>query len=270
MLAAQFDAAVNEALRIGGHDFGPFESARLGGTVRGKAVSLDEDHAGARVVIDAGWWDGESVSDTRRVSMLAHELFHSRLNRLRVEAGSTEHHAGDAYTPAAGARWSVRNAVDELRCDLAADSVLKRMFTIQTDQGPRPFPFGMLGASDATSYLNTVPDAFDDVYAQWASLPNAEPVLNPEDQSLVARHTGRLLTLLAHAEAEARSFEMPGPFVLPEIGEHSLAQLLQPPWQIIRTTYDRHVGWRNIDANDTAIADAGQEAILDLWHRFGF
>jgi hypothetical protein len=136
IVAADFAAAVDDAYRVGGHDFGPFGSARLGGDVNGKTVPISADHVSARVIIDANWWTSQSTVEAQRVGLLAHELFHSRLDRLRLEAGIAEHLARTVHTPADGARWSVRNAVDELRCDLAADTFCDQ--GLAGDGGDRP------------------------------------------------------------------------------------------------------------------------------------
>lgn len=268
IVAADFAAAVDEAYRVGGHDFGPFGAARLGGDVNGKTVPISADHASARVIIDANWWTRQSTADAQRVGLLAHELFHPRLDRLRVEAGSAEHLARTVHTPADGARWSVRNAVDELRCDLAADSVLKQMFTVQTPRGILPLPLGLLGSEDDNNYLGATLDAFDHLHDEWSSLLGQ--TLTGEQQSLVARQTGSLLTLLAHAEAEARSLDAPGAFAIPGIAEHPVGALLHSTWQQICDAYDEYAGWQTIAASDTAIAAAGQEAVLNLWRHFGF
>lgn len=268
IVAADFATAVDEARRVGGHDFGPFGASRLGGDVNGKTVPISADLASARVIIDANWWTSQSTTDAKRVGLLAHELFHPRLDRLRVEAGSNEHLSTTVHTPADGARWSVRNAVDELRCDLAADSVLKQMFTVQTPRGIRPLPWGLLGAEDANTYLGATLDAFDHFHDEWNSLLGR--TLTGDQQSLVARQTGSLLTLLAHAEAEARSLDAPGAFAIPAMAEHPMAALLRSAWQQICIAYDQSAGWQAVVANDTAITDAGQEAVLNLWQRFGF
>jgi hypothetical protein len=100
--------------------------------------------------------------------------------------------------------------------------------------------------------------------------PKRTHPLPGDQQSLVARQTGNLLTLLAHAEAEARSLDAPGAFAIPGIAEHSMATLLHSTWQQICAAYDQNASWQAIAASDTAIADAGQEAVLNLWRGFGF
>ena len=267
VVAVDFGAAVEDANRIGGHYFGPFKPNRLGGDVKGKTVPISADHREARVIIDATWWNSETTRDAHRVGLLAHELFHPRLNRLRVEAGSAEHLAQTMNTPAGGARWSVRNAVDELRCDLAADSALKQAFTVETPVGVRPLPLGLLNSDDA-NYLGATLDAFDGLHDEW--FPLLGQTITGVEQSLVARQTGSLLALLAHAEAEARSFDLPGVFAIPQIAEHPMGNLLHPAWQQICAAYDQYADRTSIAASDTAIADAGQEAVLNLWRRFGF
>ncbi|MBF9132043.1 hypothetical protein I0C86_24215 [Plantactinospora sp. S1510] len=73
-----------------------------------------------------------------------------------------------------------------------------------------------------------------------------------------------MLTLLGHAEAEARSLNMPSVFAIPELAEHALAVLLRPTWEQICQAYDHHQGWDDIHLKDSAIADIGQQALLGL------
>ncbi|MEV5692540.1 hypothetical protein [Micromonospora globbae] len=265
VITEDFAAAVEDAWRISGVDFGLFDSTRPGGTVHGKSISLNDDRTEWRTIIDSHWWCADTTSAERRISLLAHELFHPRLERLRIEAGSVEHLAGKVDTPAKGARWSVRNALDEFRCDLAANSVLGALFTVETDQGRRPLPIGLLGLKDGTSYLGAVADVFDEILPEWKHVLSARQSVDPARTSLIARKTGGLLTALGHAEAEARSLGMPGVFAIPELADHALAALLRVPWVQICEAYDHHQGWDDIHLKDSAIADVGQQALLNLW-----
>ncbi|RKF22832.1 hypothetical protein D7I43_31160 [Micromonospora globbae] len=58
---------------------------------------------------------------------------------------------------------------------------------------------------------------------------------------------------------------MPGVFAIPELADHALAALLRVPWVQICEAYDHHQGWDDIHLKDSAIADVGQQALLNLW-----
>ncbi|MGY0235903.1 hypothetical protein [Longispora urticae] len=272
VFAGNFEATVEEAWRRAGIGYGGFGSQRLGGTVQGKSVAVTADQTAWWVIVNAGWWaqaGARPSSPLEHVRLLAHELFHPRWGRLRVESGCPCPPV-QTHRPLDAAVWMVENALEELYCDLAADRVLHQLCAIDQGEGPRPVPFGLVGALAENSYLDALYDALFEVEAAWAeALGDAhQPPL--ARFAAVGRSTGRLLTLLAHAEAEAVSLGGPGAFGLPEIDNHTLAPLVKPTWDAVRNIRTVHPEpWGDWAAYTATVEATAGQALFELWTRLG-
>jgi hypothetical protein len=271
VLADEFGPAVEDAWRLGGHLFGAFDRQRLGGQVHAKAISTGP--ASARVIIDNAWrvaLPDDGVGFASQLGLYAHELCHPRLDRLRIEA-SADGLVGDLETLHGSARWIVHNATDELRCDLAADTVLQALLTSDSGHGAVPVTLAELRQWEQASYVPAALDAFEEILPAWR--PVLEKRFLPTDINVfnrVARDTGRLLTVLAHAEAEARSVPVAGVFAVPALAEHPVGATLRPAWQQICVAYDATQAIADIATAEDRLLGEGCDALIRLWKGLGF
>jgi hypothetical protein len=271
VLASDMTAAVEEAWRLRGHPFTAFDAQRLGGRVHAKTISTGP--ASARVIVDERWWaalpdDGAGFAS--QLGLFGHELFHARLDRVRVE-GDADGLVGDLGTLHGSARWIVHNATDELRCDLAADAVLRASLTFDDGKGPTTLTLGVLRQWEQASYVPAALEAFHEVLPTWNSvLEGRFPASDINLFTRFARDTGRLFTVLAHAEAEARSVNVAGVFAVPALAGHQVGAALSGTWQQTCAAYDGTRDISSISSAEEAMLSQGSDALIRLWEGLGF
>jgi hypothetical protein len=86
----------------------------------------------------------------------------------------------------------------------------------------------------------------------------------------VARDTGRLFAVLAHAEAEARSVNVAGVFAVPVVAAHPVGVALRLAWQQVCTAYDSTRDIASIALAEDKMLGDGCAALIELWEGLGF
>jgi hypothetical protein len=115
-------------------DHADFEVERIaGGRVTGKTLPVVPDYSTVNLFLDASRYleaaDGSGLAEA--VYLLAHEYGHVLHGRLRHAVAS----APVRWVPAGMARLFVTQAVEELRCDMLADVVLRCTTRLRDDSG---------------------------------------------------------------------------------------------------------------------------------------
>lgn len=98
----EFASAVQEAMDASGSTSPRFTTERLGGQVVGKNIPQDDDHARVTIVMIAPVAGPVSA---QVVFLLAHEMVHPVLNRLRAASGRCQMSSSRRRPPA---RWPGR------------------------------------------------------------------------------------------------------------------------------------------------------------------
>ena len=277
VLAADFRAAVESASTRANLPSGqPFTVERIGGQVAAKNIPLQRDGSEVEIVFDASLWPSapEGMELAKLVFLVAHELTHPILDRLRHASGAKEGVPFPSITPVECARSMTKSAVDELRCDLIADLVLRQMIQATTDDGQRHeirlgdvhnggFIVGLVDAVAAHVHPGW-PDAVEDYRNHRISLD--------EMWSRVVTQTDQTLTLLAHAQAEAMTLDLPRVFVDTLETHPGVTLYLEPMWKLVVEAFDGLGLIPTLDdfaEMDRRVGDAGERALLEMWEKLG-
>lgn len=273
-LATADELLATDAARAG-RPHQTFTTDRVGGTVAAKNIPMSADGAHIAVVVNADQHHFVAPElEAHSIFLVAHELTHPLLTRLRAASKAMETLGPPATDAAATARGIVRGAVDEYRADRIADVVLGALASITIDGETRPMRmtdlFGGVGHRD---YL---PDILEGhVHPGWPDLVQdyREHRIPLEElyRSIIVS-TDQTLTALGHAEAEAAVAQEPTALGQ-NCAEHPAAVLyLGPAWSQIMNTVDAQPLLPALDtfaALEHDLLDVGEQAVLDMWQKLG-
>ncbi|MFF5130971.1 hypothetical protein ACFY41_29115 [Streptomyces syringium] len=249
-----------------------FSPERVGGTVKGKTISLVRDFSETAIVLDTG--DAAAEEDFDAVNFLhlvGHEYGHALIGRLRAAAGTRPPKPTREQTPdEVGAIWAYE-AADEYRCDLFSNALLGQFATVTPGGGePRPLTLAdLLGEG----YRDAFASLLDRVHPGWPDLVQAyrtREVGLDEMYDGLRFGTDATLKLIAHADAvEEAGGNAP---LLTGYTDHLAVQrLLGPVWTQIRKVLDTTPllpPLAEFAAADRAIQDCGQH-IVAMWESLG-
>jgi hypothetical protein len=275
VLADDFAGEVTS--RLGLEPGAPFTTERLGGTAIGKNLELPDADASV-IVLDASVlaFDAPEAAALAAYLML-HEMAHSVFRLLRRRSSEPTPAATLDDGPEQIARSMVRAAVEEYRADRLAAGVLDvgQWFSVTDENGnTRPWqPSDSLGGLVHRAQVASVLD--ENVYPGWPDAVWAyrthRLALDDLWQSVVT-WTDQLLTLLAHAEAEADGAGMPGPLAA-ECSDHPGSRIyVGPTWTGIRDVMAEQLlvpDLPDFAQQERDLLDAGQRAVLEMWARLG-
>ncbi len=279
VFADDFVTTVDELLATdaarAGRPHQTFTTDRVGGTVAAKNIPMSADGAHIAVVVNADQHHFVAPElEAHSIFLIAHELTHPLLTRLRAASQAMETMGPPATDAAANARGIVRAAVDEYRADRIADVVLGALASITIDGQTRPMRMtDLFGGAGHRDYLPEILDGH--VHPGWPGLVQdyREHRIPLEDlyRRLIVS-TDQTLTALAHAEAEAAVADEPS--ALGEnCAEHPGAVLyLGPAWSQIMDTVDGQPllpALGTFAALEHDLLDTGEQAVLDMWQKLG-
>jgi hypothetical protein len=203
--------------------------------------------------------------------LVAHELSHPLLDRLRWASGVMEGAMLPSQTPVEFARSITRIAVDELRADMVANVVLGQLVTVTQEDGQtRPSTLVDVVGDDQRLDVGRVLDEI--VHPGWPDLVQAyQQITLGQMWSAIAMQTDQTVTMLAHVEAQATASERPGPLAA-ELAEHPGTRLyLGPMWKrILDAVGDRLLpGLSDFRDVELALLDEGEGAITGMWMQLG-
>jgi hypothetical protein len=253
---------------------GTFDPERLGGIVAAKSIYLRADVSHVCIVFDgAKWPDEPTIADQLFWTwLISHELAHPCLGRLRYVSGALDGVPFPSVTPREVARSLTRGAIEEFRCDLVGEMVLKHALRITLDGKEQNLGIYDVWGGGYNSQFGEV--ISEHVYPGWPD--KVEEYRNwrislDELWQHIGRQTDQVMTLLGHAEAESISGEVEPPLVGP-LAEHRGVQLyLGPAWRAI-IEEARNAGFPNLHEFREAerrLCDIGEQAILGMWAKLG-
>ena len=276
-----FQSTVDELLhRLHGADEPAFTTERLGGTAVGKTVPLNDDRSKLEVVLAAEPWIEPAGPAGLGVGLylLAHELTHCVLERMRVLSGALEGVSFPPATPRPAARSITRIAVDEMRADWVADLVLSLSATKTVEGEELPLHISDLGMLGPTLYRDRLAELLvTRVYPGWANTVNTYRTWGMTLEELMRQlmqETDQVMTTLAHAQGEALSTPENGDLFLPPAsGEPGASWLVGPVWETVMTAVAAPGSLipplPEFKAAELSILDAGEDALFAMWEKLG-
>lgn len=272
ILAENFDEVVSDILGKSDTASGRFSSARPHGCVVGKNIVKDDSWDHVVIVFNATFWDCTANSNSGNVllqlGLIAHELAHPYIDRMRFRSGAVKVATTDAL------ELNVRNLsrliIDEYFADLIADAIVVIATRKPTDAGVTPVHmWDILG----TNQIDTLRTYLTD---NCAALPNyaneyrANKITFQVMWGEILSGIEQLFTIYIHARAfaDATKTEIPifdspeiqaVPFVQKYIPKSSMQFLDQlrkyrPPMSLGE--------WHNMEA---VLLPAGEKSFLEIW-----
>jgi hypothetical protein len=242
-----FQATVDDLLQqVHGPGEPTYTTDRLGGTAVGKNIPLNDDCSKSTVVMFAGPWmpGAEARGLAVGLNLLAHELAHSVLERLRVASGALEGVTFPSNSPRPAARSITRIAVDELRADRIADVVLSLSASKTVDEKEVPLHLSDTELFGPTSYREQLAELLvTRVYPGWRDSVNEYRIRGITLEELMRRlvsEAGQMMTAIAHAQAEALSTPENGELFVPPAAGQPGAALIGSVWEEVMTVSAEH------------------------------
>src|SRR5262249_38973549 len=159
--ADDFVAAVKAYTRPFGDSEGEgFTTERVGGVVVAKNLAQAADESRIAIVFSAALW--ASQGEASRFAIVAHEIAHSLMSRVRQLSGALDGVLFPSLTLTEVARSSARIDWDEFRAEAMADEFLRAMATADTEGGESR-PARLADLTLALS-LKTAKDELGDAY----------------------------------------------------------------------------------------------------------
>ncbi|WP_256790284.1 hypothetical protein [Frankia sp. AvcI1] len=273
---AEVERTWAESDAFGGGDGHPYTVDRVGGGLAvAKTIPMTSDRSRFHIVID-GMQLGEFLDPQEwaySTTLIAHELVHPLLERLRWASGAMEGVNFPSHTPSEYARSISRCAFDELRADLVAGMVLGQMFTATPQDGaPRPMTIvDVIGDGQRLS----VGEVLDDVvYPGWPDLVQSFRTRRIDLErmwSTLVSQTDQAMTLLAHVEAQAVGTDRTGPLEAEFAGHRGTCLYLGPAWGAILDAGRQNPlpTLSEFREQEHALLREGEEAIIQMWERLG-
>lgn len=265
VLPGDFDESVARRLPSG-----QFESGRLGGIVHGKTLPSTPDYSTVDVImrVDQGF---DASLYPQFVATLAHDLAHVLIGRMRSGYGYSVMENSRVHAFAGDATAFAIQAVDEVRCNLFGDAVLRCVFQeLEAELGHPVTSWYLFG----DTYELELRDAIDrHVYPGWPDTVDEyrlKRITLDEMLKLLLGSTGQVLTLLAHAHSFAMTGLQESP--LRAVENRGVELYLAPMWQMLLAAIEgspliSHAAV--IAEQDARVKAAGVEALIEMWRSLG-
>lgn len=278
VLAEDFVPRLQEALKRAGKDWGaPITTERVGGTLAAKNIAVSEDDSEIEIYFNAGTWRGAEDNpfvDAQRIALAVHEFMHPLFGGLRRASGALAGVQFPSFLPREVARSIVRVAIEELRCDTIVDLILQNAGNVVMPDGEqKPLRLAMI---QDLGYCHSVLNALEEKV--YPFLPDAVESYQQRRISLedmwgrVCTVTDQMMTLLAHAQAEATSVDYPGPLAGDAEDMLGAALYFRPAWNRIVEAFNRQPLIPSVDRFaelERELLDEGEGAIYELWRTLG-
>jgi hypothetical protein len=276
----KFVSTVQEVLDSAypGDGVGPgYTAERLGGIAVAKNISMTEDSSHVAIVVNRNVLG--TASDELTVSsifLLAHELTHPLINRMRAASGVLDGVQFPSRTPTECARSIARTAIDEYWADRFASIVLGALASVDRDGERVPLHQGHLHGG-VGGYRNQLAQVLDShIDSDWPDLIQSyqEGYVSLDAMwGRVLMETDQVVTLLAHGQAcedgdpEGTEHLIDGTIE----NDPGLVHYFHPAWKrIMAAVSGLPLGSQeDFVAEDLAIADAGEAAIKAMWATLG-
>lgn len=273
---AEVERAWAESDALEGNAGQRYTADRVGGGIAvAKSIPMARDRSQFRVVIDGAHLREpfDPHESAYVITLIAHELAHPLLDRLRWASGAMAEVFLPSHTPSELARSISRSALDELRADFVAGIVLGQMVSVtQQDGAPRSMTIADVVGEEQRLSVGEVLD--DVVHPGWPDLVQSYRTHQIDLQrmwSTLVGQTEQVMILLAHVEAQALGTSRPGPLES-EFANHQGARLyLGPTWRKILGAGGQSLlpGLSEFREREYVLLREGEAAIIQMWGALG-
>ena len=254
-----------------------FEPERPLGRVAGKNLAQDDKWDHVVIVFDAAdWVRGDGAEASRKLlqtSLVAHEIAHPVLARIRVASGVADGVQYPSVTPGEIARSMTRVAMDEYFVDKIADILVGKIFSKGDGEAKQPAFVWDVSSAD---YKGRLRELLDKSYQELPGLVNACRVRTIPLEEMwrrVVSSLDHLLTIFIHARAHADASGDVPLLDSPEIKDLPfvrlyLADTIPALLSEFRDTPPilPPAEWRE---RELKVIKAGEAAIREIWRRLG-
>lgn len=252
-----------------------FTTERVAGTVAAKNIPMSADGSTIAVVFNADYHHFVAPElQAHSLFLIAHELTHPLLTRLRAASGSMQSLVPPPTELASIARGITVGAIDEYRADLVADLILGKFASATVDGKTRPLR--MTELLGGTGHRGNIPDVINDhVYPGWPDLiddyRSGEFSLMELARKVIVS-TDQVFTALGHAEAEAAVAGEENAFNEACSDHRGVVLYLGPAWSQIMEVVDQQSflpALETFAAREQNVIEVGESAILEMWAKLG-
>ncbi len=278
ILAEDFDKTVLERMRKNKEYENQFTSERPFGHVAAKNLAQDDLQEHVVIVFNASDWSRE-MSNTGngkllQLALIAHELAHPFLARMRQASGAAKGVVYPSITPSESAKSLSRIIVDEYHADFLADLIVNQLCTKNVNGGSSPaHVWDVLGQLSLESLKQYLSDAGTIFPGHVNSYRTRQIPLNLM-WGKILNETAHLFTMYIHARALA---DVSGETILmldaPEIKSLPFVRkyLMESTYVFLNKLREHRPlvsveKWREME---TDVIPAGELAFMDIWKRLG-
>jgi hypothetical protein len=276
VLADDFKAEVLKRMR-GEPVASRWQPERPLGRVAAKNLAQDDLCEHVAIVFDAkDWVHGEAQDASRtllQMSLMAHELAHPALERIRIASGVAKGVIYPSVTPGELARSLSRTLADEYFADRISDIIVSQVFSKGQGDAKQPaFVWDLRKAE----YTGTIYGIFERAYTVLPGLVNSYRIrlLALGDMwAQVVSETEQMLTMFIHARGHADAagndplLGAAGIKELPFVRLY-LADTLPPFLEQFRDTPPL-LAPNEWARREEKIVRGGETAIMEIWRRLG-
>lgn len=276
-----FIATVQEMLDMTSENDEPeprYDVERLGGMAVAKNIPMSKDSSHVAVVMNCdvlGTPSSELIASS--IFLLAHELTHPIITRMRAASGVLTGVQLPSHTPTECARSISREAMDEYWADRIASIIIGAFGTAEKDGEQIPLHQGhVMGGIEG--YRNQLAQVLDShIFPSWPNLIQDYREHRVDLQSMWGRlvtDTNQIMTLLAHGQAcEDSGPDDNPPLVDDVVANHRGFNLyIEPVWTTVLEAIGDIPLTLSRDAfisDDLAMAEAGETALKTMWELLG-
>lgn len=277
ILAEDFDNIVLEKMRKKEHE-ARFTSERPFGHVAAKNLSQDDSHDHVIIIFNASDWSREmsSTGDGKllQLALIAHELAHPYLMRMRSASGAAKDVIYPFITPTETARSLTRIIIDEYYADSLAALIVNHLCTKTINGASSPAHiWDIFGQTYLESLKQHISKA-GEVFPGYVNSYRTRQIPLEEMWGNVQSATEHLFVMYIHARALA---DATGEEVLifdsPEIKQLPFMQrYTQGSTTTFLNRFRRHSpllsvdSWRKMEED---VIPAGELAFKEIWRRLG-
>lgn len=254
-----------------------FEPERPLGRVAGKNLAQDDDWNHVVIIFDAAdWAKGDGPEASRKLlqmSLVAHEIAHPLLARIRVASGVADGVQYPSVTPGEIARSIARVGMDEYFADRIADIIVAQVFSKGDGEAKTPAYVWDVSAADYKARLRELLDKAHQEIPQLVNSYRTRHISLDEMWRRVVASLDHLFTIVIHARAHADAdgdiplLDSPEIKDLPFVKAY-FADTLPPFLSQFRHTPPvlPPAEWRE---RELRVVSAGEAAIREIWRRLG-
>lgn len=277
IIADDFRAEVLKHMEVEAGIQKQFEPERPLGKVSGKNLAQDGNWDNVVILFDAAdWRHDDAASPVRKLiqtSLVAHEMAHPALARIRIRSGVASGIPKRSTTPTQIARSWSRIFMDEYFADRIADIIVGRIFSKgEGNVKQSAYLWDVSGADYKTSLQRLFELAYQELPGFVNSYRNYAIALDVM-WAKVNSSIEHMLTLLVHARAHADAIESIPLLDSPEIRDLPFVKLYLadtvPALMSVFRASPPILSPTESGERELKVIEAGEAAIRKIWQRLG-